>query len=375
MEKAKIDARQLFSLMFLFQLGTGIVTSIGKHAKQDAWISIAFGMAGALILFFFVYFQIFKRYPNLPFTGILVQVFSKYIGVPLGLVYICYFFFAGAFNVRHLGDTMGTYILSETPVPVIIFISLLLVSYGCYLGIEVLGRTAEILIGAMVAFGIIGNITVIASGIIKIENVQPVLEFGLMPVLKQAVPLTVFFPFGEIFLFLMIFPYLNRPELVKRTGLLSVLLSGLGLSWTFLMVISVIGVNAQNVEIPLLLAVEKINVGHIIERMDSIVVGTFAVGFFAKIFLYVYVVVIGLADIFKFKRYQPLILPVVALIFITSILGAKNKVLYQDFFYFKMWYVIGLPLLVGIPVTVLIVILVRNYFGSSRANVPNQQKS
>jgi len=369
MEKAKIDSKQLFSLMFLFQLGTGIVTRMGMQAKQDAWISITLGMLGALILFFFVYVQIFKRYPTLPFTGILIKVFSKYIGLPLGLVYICYFFFVASINTRHLGDTMGTYILAETPVPVIIFISLLLVSYACFLGIEVLGRTAEILVGAMAAFGIIGNLAIIASGIIKLKNVQPVLEFGWLPVLKQAVPLMSFFPFGEIFIFLMFFPYLNKPELVKRTGLISILLSGLGLSWTFLLIISVIGIGAQNVEIPLLLAVEKINVGHIIQRMDSIVVGTFAVGFFVKIILYVYATVIGLTDIFKLKKYQPLIFPVVSLIFIYSNVWAKNKVAYQGFFYNKMPYWVGFPLLVGIPVIVLMMIWVHNYFGASRANM------
>lgn len=369
MENAKIDSKQLFSLMFLFQLGTGIVTRMGMQAKQDAWISISLGMFGALILFFFVYLQIFKRNPAIPFTGVLVKVLSKYIGLPLGLIYIGYFFLLASINTRHLGDTMGTYILTDTPVPVIIFISLLLVSYACYLGIEVLGRTAEILIGAMCIFGVIGNLTIIASGIIKIKNVQPVLEFGWLPVLKHAVPLMVFFPFGEVFLFLMFFPYLNKPELVKRTGLLSILLSGLGLSWTFLTIVSVIGYGAQVVEIPLLSAVEKINVGHIIQRMDSIVVGTFAVGFFVKIILYVYATVIGLTDIFKFKKYQPLIFPVVSLIFIFSIVYAKNKVAYQGFFYNKMPYLVGFPLLVGIPVIVLVIIWIRAYFGALRANI------
>lgn len=370
MENAKIDSKQLFSLMFLFQLGTGIVTRMGMLAKQDAWISIFIGMFGALILFFLVYLQIFKQYPTLAFTGILVKVFSKYIGIPLSLVYISYFFFVASVNARHLGDTMGTYILTETPVPVIIFISLVLVSYACYLGIEVIGRTAEILFAAMIVFGLTGNLTVVASGIIKLKNLQPILEFGWLPVLKHSVPLMIFFPFGEVFLFLMFFPYLNKPDLVKRTGLLSILLSGLGLSWTFLLIISVIGFGAQAVEIPLLSAVEKISVGHIIQRMDSIVVGTFAVGFFIKIILYVYAVVIGLTDIFKFKRYQPLIIPVVSLIFIYSLVGANNKVTYQDFFYIKMPYLVGLPLLVGMPVIVLIMIVVRNYFGTSRANIP-----
>lgn len=362
MENAKIDSKQLFSLMFLFQLGSAIVTNIAVQAKQDAWISILLGMVGALILFFFVYAQIYKRYPSLPLTGILEKVLSKYIGLPLSIVYICYFFLVASISIRHLGDTMTTYILSETPVSVVIFISLLLVSYCCFLGIEVLGRTAEILVGVMVMFGLIGNLAIIASGIIKIKNVQPILEFGWFPVIKEAVPLVIYFPFGEVLLFLMFFPYLNRSELANRTGLISILLSGLGLSWTFLLIVSVIGGNGTSiVDIPLLSAVEKINVGNFIQRMDSIVVGTFAVGFFIKIFLYVYAVLIGLTDILKLKRYQTLIVPVVLLIFIFSLVFTANKVTFMALMK-KLPYLVGFPLLVVIPVILLVLILARDFF-------------
>ncbi|WP_312474089.1 endospore germination permease [Neobacillus sp.] len=359
MEKTKIDQKQLFSLMFLFILSS-IVTDLASNAKQDAWISIFIGMLGSLALYFFVYCQIFNHYPTLPFTGILAKVFSKYIGVPLSLVYIGYFFYLTSIATRHLGDTITTQILSETPIPVVNFIVLLLISYGCYLGIEVLGRTAEILLIWMFIFGLTGNLTVVASGIIKINNLQPILEKGWLPVLKQAIPLSFSYPFGEIFLFLMFLPYLNRPELAKKTGSISILFSGFSLTWTFLLIITVLGpLGAEINNIPLLSMVGKINVGHIIQRMDSIVVGTFVVGFFIKISLYFYAVVIGLTNVFKLKRYQSFIIPAASLIFISTFFIGKNNVEYSRFRLEKLPYMVELPLLIGIPLIVLFTLWVR----------------
>ncbi|GHI00419.1 GerAB/ArcD/ProY family transporter [Neobacillus kokaensis] len=359
MKKTKIDQKQMFSLMFLFILSS-IVTTLTPKAGQDAWISIFIGMLGSLILYFFVYTKIYNHNPTLPLTGILAKVFSPYIGVPLSLIYVSYFIYITSIATRHLGDTITTHILSETPIAIVCLIMLLLVSYGCYLGIEVLGRTAEILLIWMFIFGLTGNLSVIASGIIQLKNLQPVLENGWLPVLKDAFPLAFSFPFGEIFLFLMILPHLNKPELARWTGLAALFLSGLSLSWTFFLIISVIGpFGTDTTDIPLLSMVGKINVANFIQRIDSIVVGTFVVGFFIKISLYFYAVVIGLTDIFKIKSYRLMIIPAASIVFISTFFMGEYKQEYGRFRQEILPYIVELPLLIGIPLLLLLTIWVR----------------
>lgn len=68
MEKAKISVIQLFAMMFIFDLGTALVVSHGIHAKKEAWLAILLGMCGGIALFFIYYF-LFRQYPNLPLTG------------------------------------------------------------------------------------------------------------------------------------------------------------------------------------------------------------------------------------------------------------------------------------------------------------------
>ncbi|AZU64118.1 hypothetical protein CHR53_24350 [Neobacillus mesonae] len=362
MNKIKIDQKQMFSLMFLFVL-SAIVTSLTPNAGQDSWISIFIGMLGSLCLYLFIFCQIFNHYPELPLTGILVKVFSKYIGIPLSLVYLCYFVYITAIATRHLADTITTHILSETPIAVVCFLMILLIVYGCYLGFEVLGRTAEILLIWMVIFGLTGNLSVIASGIIKWKNLQPVLENGWLPVLKDAFLVSFSFPMGEIFLFLMFLPYLNRPESARKAGSAALVLSGLSLSWTFMLIITVIGPSgADAADIPLLNMVEKINVGNFIQRMDSIVVGTFVLGFFIKISLYFYAIVLGVTDVFKIKNYRRMIIPAASLVFITTFFIGEYKEEYGRFRQEIFPYIVELPLIIGIPLLLLFLIWIRKRF-------------
>lgn len=93
------------------------------------------------------------------------------------------------------------------------------------------------------------------------EHLQPVLEKGWIPVLKTAFPLTLTFPFGEIIVFTMIFPFLNRKETVLKTGLFAVIFSGTVLIVTMSVIISILGPTiGKNTEFPLMEAIEKVNI-------------------------------------------------------------------------------------------------------------------
>ncbi|GAA3326020.1 hypothetical protein GCM10020331_060250 [Ectobacillus funiculus] len=52
MEKAKVSVIQLFSMMFIFELGSAVVVSFGIGARKDAWFAILLGLCGGVALFF-----------------------------------------------------------------------------------------------------------------------------------------------------------------------------------------------------------------------------------------------------------------------------------------------------------------------------------
>jgi spore germination protein KB len=309
MEKAKVSAIQLFAMMFLFELGSALVVSLGSDAKKDAWLAILLGLCGGIVLFFIYYF-LFRQYPNLPFTGYARKIFGKYLGWMIGLLYTVYFLYAAARNLRDFGDLLLTSTMPKTPLLAINILMVLAICYVLYLGIEVLGRTAEVFIVVLIFFGLAGNFLVFVSGNVDIHNLQPFLENGWKPILTTAFPLITYFPFAEMFVFTMLLPYLNRPELVKKVWLSSLIVSGLILSYTVSLNIAVLSVEeVERSTFPLLSTIGKVNLMEFLQRLDAIVVFTFLFTMFFKISIYFYGAVIGIADLFKLTKHQHILLP------------------------------------------------------------------
>lgn len=159
MEKAKVSVVQLFAMMFLFELGSALVVSLGSSAGKDAWLAILLGLFGGIVLFFMYYF-LFRLYPNLPLTGYARKIFGKYIGWIIGLVYTVYFLYAASRNLRDFSDLLLTSTMPATPLLAIIILMVLAICYVLYLGIEVVGRTSEVLIVILILLGLIGNLLV-----------------------------------------------------------------------------------------------------------------------------------------------------------------------------------------------------------------------
>jgi spore germination protein KB len=359
-EKAKISAIQLFVLMFIFEMGTALVIPYGIDAKRDAWLAILIGMCEGIILFFIYYF-LFRQYPNLPLTGYAKKIFGKYLGWVIGLLYILYFLEVTTSNVRSFGELMLSSTMTETPLLAIIILFVLTICYVLYLGIEVLGRTAEVFIVILVFMGFIGNLFVFLSGNVDLHNLQPFLEYGWKPILTTVLE-TGNFPFGQIVVFTMLLPYLNRPELVKKVGLSALILSGLALSWTASLNIAVLGVEeVERSTFPLLSTIGKVNLFEFIQRVDAIVVFTLLITVFFKASIFFYCTLIGIVDLFKLKNYQQIILPIGCILIYWSMIFASNfseHIETGEYFdrYITTYFHFIIPLLM------LIVTLIRNRF-------------
>ncbi|MGM0879337.1 MAG: GerAB/ArcD/ProY family transporter, partial [Bacillota bacterium] len=171
----------------------------------------------------------------------------------------------------------------------------------------------------LIFLGLAGNFLVFVSGNVDFHNLQPFLENGWNPILTTAFPLITYFPFAEMFVFTMLLPYLNRPELVKKVWLSSLIVSGLVLCYTVSLNIAVLGVEeVERSTFPLLSTIGKVNLMEFLQRLDAIVVFTFLITMFFKTSIYFYGAVIGIADLFKLTKHQHILLPAgVILIFLS----------------------------------------------------------
>ncbi|MGM0921434.1 MAG: GerAB/ArcD/ProY family transporter [Bacillota bacterium] len=365
MEKVKISPFQLSSLIILFELGSAVVVAVGVNAKQDAWIAILIGMLGGMVLFC-IYHYLFRQYPDLPLTGYIPKVFGKIIGYPVAVLYILYFIYIASRVLRDLGSLLVISTLTQTPLLVINLLVILIIAYANYLGIEPLARAGEIFFYIFIFFLISSNIFIFASGLVEPKNLLPLLEEGWKPVLKTAFPLTFTFPFGEVIVFTMLLPYLNRPDSNLKTGLFSILVCGFILSYISAIDIAVLGPQMVKTSIfPLLETVSKVTIGDFLQRLDALVISILVIGCFVKISIFTYAAVIGTADLFK-KRKHPAIVSIICLLTLAaSLLNAENI---QEHIYIGLKIVpvyLHLPLQTGIPLLLFIVVLIRKKLKAS----------
>ncbi|KMY48836.1 GerAB/ArcD/ProY family transporter [Peribacillus loiseleuriae] len=355
MEKAKISAYQLFVLIVLFEVGSTLLIPLALDAKQDAWLTILLGMVGGFFLFL-VNFRLFHYYPDILPTEYMQKIVGKSFGKFLAFLYILYFMYMAAKVVRDFGEMLITSTYPQTPLFIIIALFLVVIIYTIRKGIEVVARTGELLFLILLLLGISGTILIAISGIVDLKNLLPVLEEGIMPVLKTTFTQTLYIPFGEAVVFSMILPYLNQSKKGKRIGVYALGFSGLALTLVVAINISVLGVNlTARSQFPLLSTIQTIQIDEFLERLDVYFMLTLILGGFFKISLYFYVAVAGIANLFNFKEPSRLVYPMGIVILILSITIASN---YAEHISEGTRFIslrIFLPFQVIIPVSLLII--------------------
>lgn len=362
MERIKINARQLFVLIVLFEHGSAIVIPLGVSAKQDVWIAILLGLALGLLLFF-VYRQLFEYYPDQPLTAYLPQIVGAPLGKLLAVVYITYFLYIAARVLRDFGELLLTFAYPETPLFVLNAIMALTIMYGVYKGFEVLARTGELFLTVLYFLALAGFILVFVSGLVDVTQLQPVLEEGWRRVWKTVLTETLYVPFGEMIVFTMLFPYINNPVKVGRVGVAGMVLSGVNLAIIMAINMAVLGPDAASrSSFPLLDTIRRVQVAHFLERLDVLFMIALIIGGFFKISVFFYAGVVGAANLFGISSYQRLVYPLGLLVLLLSVAIASNYAEHiHEGLKIVMFY-LHIPLQVIIPVLLLIIAAVRRRF-------------
>jgi spore germination protein KB len=323
-EKAKISSYQLFVLILLFELGSALLFPLATETKQDAWIAVLLGMLGGFVLFL-VYHCLYCFYPDMLPTEYTQKIIGKFLGRSLSFLYILYFTYLAARVLRDFGELLVTFAYPDTPLFIINALLTLAVVYTIRKGIEVLARTGELLFVLMYLLAITGFILVVVSGLIDINNLKPVLEEGIFPVLKATITQTLYVPFGEVIVFTMIMPYLNKSKKARMTGLFALGLSGINLAIVMAFNISVLGVDLTTFSaFPLLSTIQTIQVADFLERLDVYFMLALIIGGFFKISIFCYAAVTGTATLFNIKEPSRMVYPIGLVILILSITMSSN---------------------------------------------------
>lgn len=360
MEKANISGYQLFVLIFLFEMGSALLVPLAGEAKQAAWLVILIAMVGGFLLFF-IYYGLFQYYPEQLLTEFVRSILGNFLGRIVAFLYILYFIYLAARVLRDFGDTLLTFAYPHIPLFVANAAFILVVVYTVRKGVEVLTRTGELFFVLENLLLMTFFLLIVASGMIHLNNLKPVIEMSVTEMVKMAFTKTIFFPFGEIISFLMIFPYLNEPERLKKIGISSIAAAGIFLAIIMAMNIAVLGVDlTTRSQYPLLSLIQSIEVAGFLERLDVYFLFLLMIGGFIKISIFTYVAVTGTANVFNVKQPSRLAYPVGFVILLSSIIIASSFTEHMHEGLGAVPIYIHLPFQVIIPLLLLIIAFFKN---------------
>ena len=348
-KQAQISSAQLSILIMGFILGSTIIIVPGSYAMQNAWIAYLIAWATGILLFS-LYYMLFKRFKNKTLVEINQILLGKWLGNLVNILYIWYFIHLTALVLRNFGEYTLTVTLPETPLWFIMICYVFVAAYSVRSGIEVTARTAELIVPFIFIFQFIIFLFLIPY--FDMSNLKPILDEGLMPVLKAAFSV-ITFPFGETVIFLMLLPYLHKRGNTKKTYLFSFVLAGLILLMGIVRDLAVIGAS----EIHRTLFPPHYTIQHIPGlNIDPLVGVFFFISGGTKICCTYLAATIGIAQITKSKDHRPFVIPVGVILIGLSIWiyeSAPEMLAWA----IDLWPIYSLPFQVIIPLLLLIISL------------------
>ncbi|WP_150275742.1 GerAB/ArcD/ProY family transporter [Paenibacillus tepidiphilus] len=328
LEKGRISTAQMVTL--------GAFTLIGDMALvypsvmtagsgQDAWIagliSIPLGLVTIKLMVSVADIDADKNLVELS-----RMILGKWAGNAVAAFYLLFFLLAGSTYIREIEDFMCTQIYEGTPGGVIRFMAIFLLVYGLQKGLETLGRAAQIFLPFFVVFLIL--LFVLLFPDVRLERLYPIMNTPV-PDMLHTVMFGVFYPFGELCVFFMVYPYARKQSTTGRDIFLTLTLSAVALNLILFLSLTVLGVYFSEHEFyAAYILAQRINVGNFLQRIEALMATTWIISTYFKTALYYYAFVLGTAEFFKMKSYQPLIFPVAFLLYGLSYLIAEDIIFY-----------------------------------------------
>ncbi|EFM12322.1 spore germination protein [Paenibacillus curdlanolyticus YK9] len=360
----RIGIRQLSILVIHFMLGTSILiapSNLAHVARQDGWMAACIGI-GFVIGSVWLYARLARRYPSMTFTMMIEHVLGKWVGKIISFMLFTYLFLLTSFLVRVAGNFITTQMMPETPIESIHFILIITIVIAVCYGIETIARASEILFLPVTALLVL--LLVFLMPEIHFANLMPVLERGPKPV---ALSSFYMFTIHEVAVFLMIYPYVSKPNKIRSAMVTGVVVGGAAIIFTTLLCLLVMGPNLteRNIFASYSLA-KKITVAHFL-RIDAVMAIIWLVALFFKSTITFYGAVLSLSQTLQLPRYRVLAMPLGFLLLWLSIIVYSNIVEFLNFTpgvwsLYSCCYVIILPLL--------LLIVGRIRFGKFQQAVP-----
>jgi spore germination protein KB len=332
LNKQRISNIQFLILVLTYTVGSAILYTPGllvSKAKQDGWIA---GIVGIMIgiLLVFLYNRVGNKISGSSFYEYNKYLFGKFLGKIVFLVFIITFpFLIGSLLLRSVGDFMTTQIMPETPIHAIHILFMIIVIFGTRLGLETILRALEIFAPWIVGLFVLFMLFLLPQA--EITKIQPVFEGGIKPIIGSAFPF-VAFPFFEIMILVMLFPYVNQKKGLNKAMYIGTLIGGVMLVLITLVGILVLGADITSRHtFPTYTLGKLIKIGDFLQRIEVIVAIMWFLTMYFKLTILFYLSCYGLKQVLGLKDYKVLTFPLGMILIILSLVIGTNIVELNEF--------------------------------------------
>ncbi|RSK29134.1 spore gernimation protein [Bacillus sp. HMF5848] len=324
--KQKISLRQFTIIVTFFTIGSAVLflpAILAAQSKQDAWMASLLGLFFGIPTVLF-YSKLAAMDEDKNFIDYCGQAFGRWGGKVASLLYLTIPFFLSVFLLWDIGDFLVTQILPETPIEIVFLMFMVVVMYGVRLGIEPIAKTGEVFFPWIIILFILLVLVLLPN--YKLENMMPMFEGGVKPILKGAY-MTYGFPYLELVVFLMITSFVNKPKQISKHFIYGVSLGGMTLVVITLMCILVLGADfTQRSTFPVYILGKKVSIGEVFERIEVIVAIIWFISIFFKLTITFISLITGLAQILEVNSYKLLVLPTGLILIVSTIISVPSAV-------------------------------------------------
>ena len=348
----QISLNQLTTLLMLFLIGGSALSSTARYSGQNVWIVLLFaGFFGAVL--FTMYHRISKVHQFKGLPDILKSTFGKIIGSILLLVYAGFFLFRTISVGNYMTAMAQETLMAGANHRTVVIMLLTTVMISALYGLNVIGRSSEIFLVIIIICMMPFLLAIFTSDVFNAQNLIPILAEG-MPNIAQDIARTTFFPYGELVVFLMLFPYIAQKDnkgILKRSyiGIAIAVLLMIAIDLT---IVALIGANlTTNFEYSFYNAMQLVGVKGFLERLDPLAIVIMVASEYFKLAIYFFVTILAFQALNKrFNFKVTLVLISILIFFVAPVVKVHETGFMMDTIPFRILpiFEVALPLLIWI---------------------------
>jgi spore germination protein KB len=346
--KENIGHREALTLLIMV-MSAKIFLSFPRNmvflGEAAGWGIVLLSGILSLIGFLFIYFLV-RKFPGKNLIEITRVICGPIIGGFIGLIFFLFFLAITSLYLRQFVESFILSILPRTPISVITFCLLVLLIYGCLLGIETITRVAWFF-GPYLLLGLVIIISFSMSHA-DIQRMAPVLGTGPLTILKESLPNTSLF--SEILLFGLIAPLIANKSKIFGVGFYSLTIAIL-INMVIVVVVEMVFnyIAASRLVFPVFQLARLISLEEFIQRVEAVFVFLWFFTAAVQLSALFYGTVTSFAQAFRIQDYRPLSIPIAVLVFGISLLPSSmsQAVRINDFQISNFYTIIafGIPFL------------------------------